>query len=188
MACPASDGKTVVVSGKSFTVECGIDHAGGDITSLSVNTFYECIDACAKNTKCGNAILSGSACYLKDGLGPKVESGVWGAKLSPLSSGSSTTTTSTNGNVGSSTGTSTGTSTTATGPAASATSGIGAFSYVDCYSEVDGRALQGKTTAGNTVSNKACAAFCVGFQYFATVSKIPVSDPLPMYTRSNHSL
>ncbi|KAK3674902.1 hypothetical protein LTR78_005246 [Recurvomyces mirabilis] len=81
VACPTSDATTVTSNGKSFIVECGIDHSGGDLTSLSVNNFQQCIDACAQNPACVDMSLSGSACYLKSTVGEVVNNGVWGARL-----------------------------------------------------------------------------------------------------------
>ena len=59
--------------------------------SLAVNSFYDCIDACAKNAQCVDVALSGSQCYLKSSVGAPVQNGVWGAKL--IMSGPSSTTT-----------------------------------------------------------------------------------------------
>ncbi|KAI7392635.1 WSC-domain-containing protein [Hortaea werneckii] len=74
------NGQTIAVNGTSFLVECGIDHAGGDLSSLSVGSFYECMQACTKDARCIDVSLSGSACYLKGSLGAAVPNGVWGAR------------------------------------------------------------------------------------------------------------
>ncbi|KAI6893054.1 hypothetical protein KC318_g1484, partial [Hortaea werneckii] len=93
--CPGSDNTIVVSNGKNFTIECGIDHAGGDLTAQGVGSFQECIDACAKTANCVDVSLSGSACYLKSTLGAAVPNGaVWGGKLMIASSSSSTSTSS----------------------------------------------------------------------------------------------
>lgn len=84
VSCPASNGTTVTSGGKKFLIECGIDHVGGDLTSLNVNSFAACIDACAQNAQCVDVALSGAACYLKSTLGAAVNNGVWGAKLVEL--------------------------------------------------------------------------------------------------------
>ncbi|KAI7500184.1 WSC-domain-containing protein [Hortaea werneckii] len=78
ITCPSGDGQTIVVNGTSFLIECGIDHAGGDLSSLSVGSFYECMQACTKDARCIDVSLSGSACYLKGSLGAAVPNGVWG--------------------------------------------------------------------------------------------------------------
>ena len=57
LSCPASDGQIVTVGGKSFLVECGTDHAGGDLTSMSVSGFDECISNCASNPSCMDVSL-----------------------------------------------------------------------------------------------------------------------------------
>lgn len=96
ISCPASNNTVVKSNGKTFTVECGIDHSGGDLTSLGVTSFQGCIDACAQNSQCVDVSLSGSSCYLKSTLGAAVSnSGIWGAKLSSTSTSSSSLSTST---------------------------------------------------------------------------------------------
>ena len=57
LSCPASDGQTVTIGGKSFLVECGIDHVGGDLTSMSVSGLNECISNCASNPSCVDVSL-----------------------------------------------------------------------------------------------------------------------------------
>lgn len=57
LSCPASDGQTVTIGGKNFLVECGIDHAAGDLTSMSVSGFNECISNCAANLSCVDVSL-----------------------------------------------------------------------------------------------------------------------------------
>ncbi|KAM0714477.1 hypothetical protein Q7P37_010264 [Cladosporium fusiforme] len=115
-ACPASDGTVVAAkNGLNFTVECGIDHSGGDLSFVYVSSFQECIDACASNSQCLDVSLSGTACYLKKAVGAAVKiPGVWGAKL--LIDGSSSSTTS------SVTSSSTGSSSTATASVTSSSS------------------------------------------------------------------
>ncbi|KAK6076275.1 glyoxal oxidase precursor [Seiridium cupressi] len=81
LSCPRSNSTTYVSSGLSFLIECGVDHAGGDLTSTSASSFEACIDACAHNPQCVEVSMSGSACYLKSTLGAPVSNGVWGAKL-----------------------------------------------------------------------------------------------------------
>ncbi|KAI7324666.1 WSC-domain-containing protein [Hortaea werneckii] len=94
ITCPSADGQNITVNGTSFLIECGIDHAGGDLSSLSVGSFYECMQACTKDARCIDVSLSGSACYLKGSLGAAVPNGVWGAKAivssNPSSSASNT--------------------------------------------------------------------------------------------------
>lgn len=44
---------------------------------------------------------------------------------------------------------------------------VGAYNYYGCQTEATGqRALSGATTASNTMTAEACAAFCSGYTYF----------------------
>lgn len=89
VSCPASNNTMITSNGKNFTVECGIDRSGGDLTSLTVASFQDCIDACAQNSQCVDVSLSGTACYLKSTLGVAVSNGgIWGAKLNSTSASS----------------------------------------------------------------------------------------------------
>ena len=93
VSCPSCNNTIITSNGMNFTVECGIDHQGGDVTSLSVANFQACIDACAQNSQCVDVSLSGSACYLKSTLGAAVQNaGIAGARL--VSGGSSSSATS----------------------------------------------------------------------------------------------
>lgn len=95
MSCPASNNTIVSFSGRRYLIECGIDHTGGDLTSLGVTSFDQCIAACASNGQCVDVSLSGTACYLKSVLGAAISNGgVWGAKLvvASIESSSSTST------------------------------------------------------------------------------------------------
>ena len=86
-------------NGKTFLIECGIDHASGDLTSTSVTSdtagYKQCIEICAANSACVDIALSGVACYLKKSVGAAVYNGVLGAKLITATSSSSTLATST---------------------------------------------------------------------------------------------
>ncbi|KAK4955962.1 hypothetical protein LTR10_006901 [Elasticomyces elasticus] len=91
LACPASN-STIYTGpqGNTFMIECGIDHQGGDLSSLQVSGFAQCVDACDSTKGCVDVSLSGSACYLKKTLGKAVSnSGIRGAKLVTLTSTSS---------------------------------------------------------------------------------------------------
>lgn len=102
--CPGSNNTTYVSNGKNFTVECGFDHSGGDLTSLSTSTLGACIDACAQNSQCVDAVWNGNSCYLKSSLGPAVpNSALSGAHLSNITVGSTTSGGSTGGGGGTTT-------------------------------------------------------------------------------------
>ena len=68
--------------GKTFKVQCGIDHAGGDLKSTLAHSLAECMHQCAETDGCVDVSLSGVACYMKSTLGKRLKnSGVVGAKL-----------------------------------------------------------------------------------------------------------
>ncbi|GAB7357018.1 hypothetical protein MBLNU459_g7845t2 [Dothideomycetes sp. NU459] len=83
LSCPANNGTLyTAASGAQFQVECGIDHAGGDLSMVYVSGLIGCITACANTTSCIDVSLSGTACYLKSTLGSAIaNTGILGAKL-----------------------------------------------------------------------------------------------------------
>ncbi|KAF7195397.1 hypothetical protein HII31_03289 [Pseudocercospora fuligena] len=86
LTCPASNGTSYTApSGQDFIIECGIDHSGGDLRMVYVESLRECIEACdAWNgpQPCVDVSLSGSACYMKYVLGDPVPyEGLLGARL-----------------------------------------------------------------------------------------------------------
>ncbi|THW52879.1 alpha/beta-hydrolase [Aureobasidium pullulans] len=93
LSCPASNNQvyTYAGNGAQFVIECGIDHAGGDMASTSVKNLEGCIAACATTAGCVDVSLSGSACYLKKSLGAAVNNGgVLGARFVGTAATSST--------------------------------------------------------------------------------------------------
>lgn len=101
VSCPGSNGETYKSGGKTFKIQCSVDHSGGDLDMTYVSNgggLAECIAACAKNDKCVDVSLSGTACYMKSELGKKVHRiGLSGAKL--VDSGTEGTMTTMQGNV-----------------------------------------------------------------------------------------
>ncbi|KAI1266095.1 WSC domain-containing protein [Xylariaceae sp. FL1019] len=97
LSCPGDDGATYTSAGKVFQVQCGKDHAGGDLNTLSTDTFSGCVDACAATSGCVVLALRGNTCYLKSSVGEVVQdSGILGAILvSAVSSSTSSTASST---------------------------------------------------------------------------------------------
>ncbi|KAG9658955.1 WSC domain protein, partial [Aureobasidium melanogenum] len=90
-ACPNANNTiyTDKTSGAQFLIECGVDHAGGDLKMVYVSSFASCIQTCAQTTGCVDVSLSGTACYMKKSVGSVVKSGgILGAKLIPASSAS----------------------------------------------------------------------------------------------------
>lgn len=82
VTCPSANGQTYTSStGARFAVECGVDHAGGDMAATSASTFNGCIEACAARSGCVDVSYSGTACYLKSSVGAAVSNDVWGARL-----------------------------------------------------------------------------------------------------------
>jgi hypothetical protein len=87
--CPGSDGTAFTASnGDTYTVECGIDHSGGDIAGdgAYVSSLGACISLCSATTGCVDVSwVQGSPqgpCYLKSTLGTaNTNAAVWGAKL-----------------------------------------------------------------------------------------------------------
>jgi len=89
-SCPGSNSTYYQASnGGVFLIECGIDHAGGDLSSTSVQNYQGCIEACASTTGCVDVSLSGSACYMKKAVGNPVYSnpGIQGAKFMHMAPG-----------------------------------------------------------------------------------------------------
>ncbi len=86
ISCPSSNGKTYTVGGKKFIVQCGTDHAGGDLKSVTAQSLGDCVAACAATKGCVDVSLSGVACYMKSAVGQKLQnSAINGARL--ISSG-----------------------------------------------------------------------------------------------------
>lgn len=74
----------------NFTVQCGNDHAGADIGSIS-GTFEQCIDTCNANSECQAVSWVWGTCYMKNAIndGQTGLSHVWGAaRTSPIPSAS----------------------------------------------------------------------------------------------------
>ncbi|KKY15345.1 putative kelch domain-containing protein [Diplodia seriata] len=78
-----SDGAQYTTSKGIFQVQCGVDYAGGDLSSSSVASFEACIDDCAATDGCIDVSYVYGACYKKGVLNanPVSVSHVWTAKL-----------------------------------------------------------------------------------------------------------
>ncbi|KAK0636226.1 WSC domain-containing protein [Bombardia bombarda] len=99
VTCPSEDGQIyTAVNGKTFQLECYIDHAQGDLALTYVSSYALCAEACSTTATCqAFAWVPGveSPCYMKSSIGaPNANSGVWGAKLVALPASSSTSSTS----------------------------------------------------------------------------------------------
>lgn len=70
ITCPNSAGKTYtpVAGGSTYSIQCGVDYFGGDLTSQATNTFEDCIAACESNPQCVDVSYNYGSCYLKSTL------------------------------------------------------------------------------------------------------------------------
>ena len=64
-----------------FTVQCGNDHWGADIGSVSGTSFEQCMDACSTNAECVVVSFVYGTCYMKNAVnaGQTGVGHVWGA-------------------------------------------------------------------------------------------------------------
>ena len=77
-ALAVSSGASICISGpvsdngRDCTVECGVDHPGGDYSAQYVADFQTCIDVCTADPACATAQYSYSTsyCYLKNTVDP----------------------------------------------------------------------------------------------------------------------
>ncbi|KAK8257222.1 WSC domain-containing protein [Phyllosticta capitalensis] len=84
ISCPSGDGSTYMAAdNKTFIIECGIDHAGGDLGAPTYPyDFGLCINQCASTSGCVDVSFNGGPCYMKGSVGAAVaNSGIWGARL-----------------------------------------------------------------------------------------------------------
>ncbi|RMZ11552.1 hypothetical protein D0864_00969 [Hortaea werneckii] len=81
--CPESNNTLFKTpNGAEFAIECGIDHAAGDIGMVYVRNLGECAVRCSETSGCVDVSLSGAACYLKNNLGPtSYNAAINGARL-----------------------------------------------------------------------------------------------------------
>ena len=67
-SCPSDDGTVVTRGGLAYTIKCGADYYGGDLTSTQTTSFGACIDACSASKQCVDVSYVQGACYLKSQL------------------------------------------------------------------------------------------------------------------------
>ncbi|RMY93795.1 hypothetical protein D0861_01699 [Hortaea werneckii] len=143
------NGTTVTVDGEDFVVQCGWDHAGGDISSQYVDSFYQCISICVATPDCVLVTLRANLCFLKSLVGDAVQGEVSGAILVSVMSPSSSST-----SVASST-----VSTTSTSRPAGAQFTAGSDSSV---------CPQYNNTAYTSPGGRTYTPYCGGFQAIGT--------------------
>ncbi|KAI6823474.1 hypothetical protein KC340_g11758 [Hortaea werneckii] len=149
ISCPQANGTTVTVDGQDFVVQCGWDHAGGDISSEYVDSFYQCISICVATPSCILVTFRANLCSLKSLVGDAVQGEVSGAILVSVMSPSSSST-----SVASST-----VSTTSTSRPAGAQFTAGSDSSV---------CPQYNNTAYTSPGGRTYTPYCGGFQAIGT--------------------
>jgi hypothetical protein len=79
----ASDQTTYTsANGDEFTIMCGVDYVGGDLSTTTTDTFAQCIEACSTTSGCIDVSYAAPSCYMKSALNDPVDgrSWVWTAK------------------------------------------------------------------------------------------------------------
>ncbi|KAI7568118.1 putative ferulic acid esterase, partial [Hortaea werneckii] len=149
ISCPQANGTTVTVDGQDFVVQCGWDHAGGDISSQYVDSFYQCISLCVATPDCVLVTLRANSCFLKSLVGDAVQGDVSGAILVSVMGPSSSSTSSASSTV----------STTSTSRPAGAQFTAGSDSSV---------CPQYNNTAYTSPGGRTYTPYCGGFQAIGT--------------------
>jgi hypothetical protein len=162
-SCPGSNNTIVTSYGQNFTIECGIDHSGGDLTSLSVSSFQQCIDTCSQNSQCVDLSLSGNSCYLKSSLGAAVTNGVWGARL--ITTGSSSSSSSISTTTSSATISSSASTTSTAAPAGSSSALSGSSTSTSASTSASSSASASSTPVSCPSSN-ATTVISNGLSFF----------------------
>jgi hypothetical protein len=65
LTCATADGQVVTVGASKFTVACGTDHYGGDLSVSWETSLDNCIATCESTTECIIVSYVGGACYMK---------------------------------------------------------------------------------------------------------------------------
>ncbi|PNS17632.1 WSC domain-containing protein 2 [Sphaceloma murrayae] len=183
-SCPYSNNTyySSTSTGSLFLIECGIDHAGGDMASKSVGSFQECIEACASLSGCVDISLSGGACYMKKTLGAAVygNTNLKGAKLISGGASSSSSSLTTTTKAATTSASSSSTLTTVTTTAAATTTSVSVANKQVVTSSTTTTLKTSTTSTKTTVSpsSTVTAATCPdnnstifvdptsGYQYF----------------------
>jgi hypothetical protein len=93
--CPAANSTVHKAGGASFTIECGTDHYGGDMTAgygQPAASLHGCMQRCAAQQGCLAVAYANGACYLKSTLtAATADANVDSAMLAGASSSSGST-------------------------------------------------------------------------------------------------
>ena len=147
-----------------------------------INPLSLCVHLLTGTSYCGNTFTQGSLgapsseCNFPCMGSPQTQYCGAGNRLSIYSINGTSQSTSSSSSVSSSTSTimastssSTSSSAIATSSILSHTQTIGDYSFVGCWTEATGtRALSEKSVAADAMTLEACAAYCVGFEYWGT--------------------
>lgn len=91
LSCPSANQQTY----NGFSIACGTDYIGGDMSNLQAPSLEDCVGACQTTAGCVAISYVGGTCYLKSTLNPGVSnSAVTGASLQSSTGSSSSTTSS----------------------------------------------------------------------------------------------
>ncbi|KAF2156578.1 hypothetical protein K461DRAFT_308871 [Myriangium duriaei CBS 260.36] len=166
-SCPGSNSTYYqsTATGDLFLIECGIDHAGGDLSSKGVSSFQACIELCASTASCVDVSLASGTCYMKKTLNKASSvSYVLGAKLISVGTVSQSTTTTT---------TKTTTTTTATTTTAAFSANQAVFSSSAAVNFV---AASSSTTTTAATTTAAFSANQAVFSSSAAVNFVAASS------------
>ncbi|KAK1749886.1 glyoxal oxidase [Echria macrotheca] len=168
VACPESNGTTYTsVNGKTFLLECYVDHLMGDMAMQYTNSYALCIEACSLTAGCISfAWVPGAPgpCYMKSSTGaPNTNAGVWGAKIVDFGSSSSSIPTTTPTTITS--------SSTSSSAASSPTGMPPGWTYQGCWVDnLNGRILPVRLADSPQQTQQLCAQACytAGYNISAT--------------------
>ncbi|KAL7947036.1 hypothetical protein V8C42DRAFT_364270 [Trichoderma barbatum] len=160
--CPSQNGKQIKESsGRSFTIACNVDRAGGDMASKKLNNFNSCITWCDQTSGCVAAAYHDGECWLKKTLSTSSarangQIAVLSSKLPQTSTHASSTTT--KKTTSTSTAKTTSTSTTKTTSSISKASSTPTSSQSSQTSTSAATSAPTETTSASTTSSAPSAS------------------------------
>ncbi|KAK3944151.1 WSC domain-containing protein [Diplogelasinospora grovesii] len=204
VTCPSSNG-TIFTSanGKTFLLECYIDHFAGDLSMVYVSSYAACCEACSTTTSCvAFSWLPGisSPCYMKQSVGQgNSNNGVWGAEIvslpaassssssTSLSVGSTSSTSSSSSSSTSSTMSSTSSSWFSSSPASSTSSSSPASSTSSTSSSVAPSTSSSSTLPSSTSTSTSWLSSASSTSSAAITSSSSSSKPWSTGSSSSSS-